>query len=64
MRTTVNLKDELVARAREMTQIHEKTALIHAGLEALISRAVAERLAKLGGSDKKARVGRRRRPTR
>ena len=52
MRTTLNIDDELVARARHLSGISEKTALIHAGLEALIARASAQRLAALGGQEK------------
>ena len=62
MRTTLNLDDDLVERAMALTEIAEKTALIHAGLEALIAAKAAERLARLGGIDKTARAGRRRRP--
>jgi len=50
MRTTLILDDDLVAQARELTGIEEKTALVRAGLEALIARAAARRLAALGGS--------------
>ena len=49
MRTTLNLDDEKIARAGELTGVTEKTALIHAGLDALIARASAQRLADLGG---------------
>jgi Arc/MetJ family transcription regulator len=63
MRTTLNLDDDKIARARELTGVTEKTALIHAGLDALIARASARRLADLGGSDPTAWVPpRRRRP--
>jgi hypothetical protein len=34
MRTTLVLRDDLVATARALTKIDEKTALVHAGLEA------------------------------
>lgn len=50
MRTTLDLKEELVEKAREMTGIGEKTALVHAGLEALIERMAARRLAALEGT--------------
>ena len=50
MRTTLDLKEELIEKAREMTGIHEKTALVHAGLQALVERAAARRLASLRGS--------------
>lgn len=64
MRTTLILDDELVERARELTGLAEKTAVVHAGLRALIARASAARLAALGGSDPKVRPVRRRRPRR
>jgi len=61
MRTTLNLDDALVEEARRLTGIQEKTALLTAGLEALIRRASAHRLAKLGGSERGLRNIRRRR---
>lgn len=61
MRTTLNLRDDLVERATALTDITEKTALIHAGLEALIAMAAARRLALLGGSDPRATEPPRRR---
>lgn len=61
MRTTVILKDDVLKTATEMTGIKEKTALIHAGLQALIEKKARERLAALGGSDPQAKAGRRRR---
>jgi len=61
MRTTVILDDELVAKAREYTGIREKTRLIHLGLEALIQRQAALRLAALGGTARAAKAGHRRR---
>ena len=61
MRTTLNLDDSLVGEAMEITDIHEKTKLIHEGLKALIQREAAARLAKLGGSSPEAEAGRRRR---
>jgi Arc/MetJ family transcription regulator len=61
MRTTLNIDDALVAKARKLTGIEERTALIHEGLKALIARESARRLAKLGGSEPKlADVPRRR----
>jgi Arc/MetJ family transcription regulator len=61
MRTTLILDDTLLERARSLTGLREKTAVVHAGLEALIRRESARRLAALGGSDSKARASRRRR---
>lgn len=63
MRTTLILDDSLVAKARELSGIEEKTALVRAGLEALIAREAARRLAALGGSmPTLAPVPRRRHP--
>jgi len=64
MRTTLNLDDDLLQRARRLTGIRQKTALLHAGMEALIARASAERLAALGGTQKSLRLVRRRRSRR
>jgi Arc/MetJ family transcription regulator len=50
MRTTLNLDDELMDRARQLTGIEEKTALVNAGLKELIARESARRLAALGGT--------------
>jgi len=61
MRSTLNVDDELITRARNLTGIQEKTALIHAGLEALIARETARRLAALGGTQPNFEPGRRRR---
>lgn len=61
MRTTLNLKDDLVKKAQEMTGITEKTALIHRGLELLVQEEAAKRLIKLGGSDPQAKSGPRKR---
>jgi hypothetical protein len=51
MRTTLNLDDALLERARRLTGIEERTALIHEGIRALIARESARRLARLGGSE-------------
>lgn len=61
MRTTVILKDEVLKTAAELTGIREKTALLHAGLEALIEKKARERLIALGGSVPDFKPGRRRR---
>ncbi|MBA2666897.1 MAG: type II toxin-antitoxin system VapB family antitoxin [Chloroflexi bacterium] len=50
MRTTVNLDTDLLGEAARLTGMAERTALIHAGLRALIERESARRLAHLGGS--------------
>ncbi len=61
MRTTMNVDDELVAKASELTGVRERTALVRMGLEALIAQKSAQRLAKLGGTEKRLRPPRRRR---
>jgi Arc/MetJ family transcription regulator len=61
MRTTLNIEDNLLERAARMTGIIEKTALVKLGLEALIARESARRLATLGGTEKKLKVPPRRR---
>ena len=53
MRTTLNIEDELIDNASKLTGIMEKTALVRLGLEALIARESAKRLALLGGSENK-----------
>jgi Arc/MetJ family transcription regulator len=61
MRTTLNLNAELLDTAVRLTGIKEKTALVHAALEALIARESARRLAALGGTMPKLRSIPRRR---
>ena len=61
MRTTLILKDELLKKAAELTNIQEKTALVHAGLEALIQQKSRERLIVLAGTEKRLRLPKRRR---
>jgi len=62
MRTTLNLDEKLLTEAARLSGIREKTALLHAGLEALIARESARRLAALGGTERNLRPVRRRRP--
>ena len=52
MRTTLNIEDELLAKAAELTGIKEKTSLVKLGLEVLIARESAKKLAALGGKEK------------
>jgi Arc/MetJ family transcription regulator len=51
MRTTLNIEDELLARAAELTGIKKKTSLVRLDLKALIARESAKRLAALGGTE-------------
>ena len=61
MRTTLNVDDSLLQRASRLTGVKEKTSLVRLGLEALIARESARRLADLGGKEKGIRPIRRRR---
>lgn len=57
------LDDALMEQAMRLTGLKEKTAVVHAGLHALIAQASAERLRRLAGSDPTASAPPRRRPT-
>ena len=61
MRTTLNIDDSLLNQAAKLAGVAEKTALVRLGLEALIARESARRLAALGGSQKNLLIPRRRR---
>ena len=61
MRTTLNIDDSLLGRATQLSGLREKTAVVRAGLEALVARESAKRLAALGGSEKAVRPISRRR---
>jgi hypothetical protein len=61
MRTTLIIDETLLERARQLTGIREKTALVRAGLEALIAREAARRLAALAGTQPGLRAVPRRR---
>jgi hypothetical protein len=62
MRSTLNIDDEMLRKAAELTGEKEKTALVRLGLEALIARESARRLARLGGTEPHLSAVRRRRP--
>lgn len=61
MRTTLNIDDMLIKRAAKLTRIKQKTSLVRMGLEALIARESARRLAGLGGTEKRLKAVPRRR---
>ncbi len=64
MRTTLNIEDSLLRDAARLTGVKEKTSLVRLGLEALIAKESARRLANLGGTEKQLRRIPRRRPRR
>jgi Arc/MetJ family transcription regulator len=51
MRTTLALDDDLVSKARALTGLNEKSAIVREALKALVERESARRLAALGGSE-------------
>ena len=61
MRTTLNIDDDLLRKAARLSGVSEKTSLVKLGLEALVAREGARRLADLGGTEKKLKSIRRRR---
>ncbi len=62
LRTTINVDEELIEEARRSTGIEGISALMTAGLTALVQREAARRLAKLGGTMPDLEVPPRRRP--
>ena len=61
MRTTLNIDDALLQKAKRLTGIKETASLVRLGLEALILMESGRRLAKLGGTEKGLQSVRRRR---
>ncbi|WP_094555725.1 type II toxin-antitoxin system VapB family antitoxin [Synechococcus sp. 1G10] len=51
MRTTLNLDDDLLSQAQQLSGINERPTLIREALKALVQRESARRLAALGGSE-------------
>lgn len=54
MRMTIDVDDELLARAEELTGISERSALIRDAVELLVRIETGRQLAALGGSDQAA----------
>jgi Arc/MetJ family transcription regulator len=52
MRTTLNIDPDLLREAIKLTGVSEKTALVRLGLQALIAKESAKRLASLGGTER------------
>jgi len=61
MRTTLNIEDDLLVKAAQLSGYKEKTALVREGLKALIERESARRLAQLGGTEPSLQAVSRRR---
>ena len=55
MRTTLNIDDDLLAKARRVSGLKERTALVREGLTSLNERESARRLARLGGTEPQLR---------
>ena len=51
MRTTVNLDDVLLDKAKRYTTLESNSAVVNAALKALVEREAARRLARMGGYD-------------
>ena len=51
MRARITLDVELVAKAADLIELTEKSALVREAFKALLERESARRLARLGGSD-------------
>ena len=66
MPTASSIDKALLDKARALTGLRDKTAILNAGLQALIARESARRLVALGGTQKNLRTAprRRQRPSR
>lgn len=61
MRTTINIDDDLLAKATKLTGPMDRSAMVRESLKALIERESAKRLARLGGSQPALKAAPRRR---
>lgn len=61
MRTTINIDDDLLAKATHLTGAMDRSAMVRESLKALIERESAKRLAQLGGTQPKLNAAPRRR---
>jgi Arc/MetJ family transcription regulator len=61
MRTTINIDDDLLAKATKLTGPLDRTAVVREGLKALIERESAKRLARLGATQPNLKAAPRRR---
>jgi Arc/MetJ family transcription regulator len=62
MRSTVTLDDDLLATAMRLTGITNRSQLVREGLQTIVARESARRLALLGGSQPDFVLPARRRP--
>jgi len=62
MKTTLNINDELMQRAKELSGINEKTSVVNKALQILIEVESQKRLLKLAGTERNIKKVRRRRP--
>jgi Arc/MetJ family transcription regulator len=51
MRTTINIDDELLAKAIKLMSPMDRTTVLNESLKALIERESAKRLARMGGTE-------------
>lgn len=63
MRATLNIDDDLYSRAKALTGLDERAAVVHEALKALVERQSARQLAALGGSQPHLKPVHRRRVT-
>ena len=61
MRTTINIDEELLAKAAKLAGPLDRSAMVREGLKALIERESARRLARLGGTQAQLKAAPRRR---
>ena len=61
MRTTINIDEDLLAKASKLAGPLDRSTLIQEGLKAFIERESARRLARLGGTQTELTAAPRRR---
>ena len=64
MRTTINIEDELLAKAIKLMGPMDRTTVLSESLKALIERESAKRLARMGGTEPELKAPPRRRSER
>jgi Arc/MetJ family transcription regulator len=60
MRVTIDIDDELLMKASNLTDALDHSAVVAEGLKALIHRESAKRLARLGGTQRALKAAPRR----